>query len=250
MSKSFLITGAASGIGAATAEQLAAEQTTLFLHTRANQAGLKALKSKCEDKGANVHLLLADLTLRQDISACIETVKSKNNGLTGLICNAGFPDWRNFEEQTDENFNKSLMSIVNANFSLLAELTPLLKKERHASVITVSSFLAHKYLLGDMVMPASSAAKAALEAMTKSYAAQYAREGITANSICPGYIKKNSPDHTPPSEETLKRITDRIPMARLGMPEEVAKLVAFLVSEDARYITGQCLHIDGGLLLK
>lgn len=250
MNKSFLITGAGSGIGAAVAQELAAENVTLFLHTRSNQKGLELLQGECEQKGANVHLILADLTKPQDVDTIIETVKANTNMLTGLVCNAGFPDWRNFEEQTAENFNQSLMSIVNANFSLLAELTPLLKQSPNASVITVSSFLAHRYLLGEMVMPASSAAKAALEAMTKSYAAQYASQGISANSICPGYIKKNSPDHTPPSDETLKRITDRVPMARLGMPLEVAKLASFLMSDHARYITGQCIHIDGGLLLK
>ena len=85
--------------------------------------------------------------------------------------------------------------------------------------------------------------------MFKSFAAQYAAQGVRCNVIVPGYIKKDSPDHTPLSDQAIKNITTRIPAARLGLPYEVAHLAEFLLSDKSKYITVQLLHIDGGLLL-
>lgn len=250
----YLITGAGSGIGAAISKRLAAKDTLLILHTKQNKSGLNAIAQQCQAQGAKVICHFGDLANTETIRQLINSVKANSDHLTGLVSNAGFPDWRNFEELDCQGLSDSLQVIVQASFALIQACTPqLLAKSQSATsagkVIAISSFLAHKYKVGTSYVPASSAAKAALEALIKSYAAQYAPEHITANIIVPGYIKKNSPDHKPLAAEAMQRIVDRIPAGRLGQPDEVADLCEFLFSDKANYITGQCLNIDGGLLL-
>jgi 3-oxoacyl-[acyl-carrier protein] reductase len=247
--KTILLTGAASGIGAAIATNLAADGVRLVMHTGSNQGGLDAVADACRAKGAMVDTVLGNLADDSVPEALVERCQLVGQ-LQGLVLNAGFPDWRAFESLDAAGLKDSLDVVTSANFLMLNQLAPLLKAADHAKVIGISSFLAHKFKVGTCVVPASAAAKAALEALIKSFAAQYAADGICANVVVPGYIKKNAPNHSPPDEATLARILGRIPSARLGMPEEVAELVTFLLSDKANYITGQLIHIDGGLLLQ
>lgn len=252
--KTYLITGAGSGIGAAISLLLAQKHTLLILHTKQNQTGLEQLAKQCQKQGAQVLCQYGDLADKSTVERLYQTVQQHSNYLSGLICNAGFPDWRAFESLDNQGLTDSYQVIVDATFSLLTLCTPLLlnsqqSTNRAGKVIAVSSFLAHKFKVGNNIVPASSMAKAALEALIKSYAAQYAHQQLTANIIVPGYIKKNAPDHQPLSEQSMQTILDRIPAGRLGQPSEVAELCEFLLSDKAHYITGQLIHIDGGLLL-
>ena len=246
--QSVLITGAGSGIGAATAIRLAPEAEHLVLHTASNDKGLRIVVEACEAAGAHVDVVLGDLC--HDAATDELIAAGKRAQVDSVVLNAGFPDWRAFGDLDVHGLNRSLQLMTSVNFQLIQALTPGLLARKRGKLLAISSFLAHKFKVGPNVVPASATAKAALEAMIKSYAAQYAGEGICANIIVPGYIKKNAPTHTPPDEAGLNRILGRIPAGRLGMPDEVAELAAFLLSTRADYITGQLIHIDGGLLLQ
>ena len=244
----YLITGAGSGIGGAVAKHLAAQNVTLVIHTRQNEEGLEAIAAECRARGAEVFCQYGDLAQAETITKIKHCLQQNSKHLNGLICNAGFPDWRPFGQLDQQGLNLSYVVIIDATFRLLNECTDFLLKA-NGNVLAVSSFLAHKFKVGTSTIPASAMAKAGLEAMIKSYAAQYAGQGINANIIVPGYIKKNSPDHKALDEDSMQRIIDRIPAGRLGLPEDVADLAEFLLSEKSKYITGQLIHIDGGLLL-
>jgi NAD(P)-dependent dehydrogenase (short-subunit alcohol dehydrogenase family) len=243
-----MITGAASGIGAAIARKMAPSVSRLILHTHRNHIGLATVVKDCMDQGCDVYEVIGDLKHEDTLQSLVEL--GIEHQVSQLVLNAGFPDWRNYDSLDEAGFNSSLQVMATANFSLLLNLSPSLRTSRMGRVVAISSFLAHKYQVGDKVVPATSASKAALEALVKSYAAQYARDGICANVIVPGYIKKNAPDHVPPDQQTLNAILSRIPAGRLGQPDEVAELAEFLLSLNAGYITGEIIHINGGLHLK
>jgi len=250
MSKSiYLITGAGSGIGAAIATKLSATDTLLIIHTKQNKLGLQNIAYECQSLGAEVICQYGDLTEQATIDSLVKVLNDNCNHLNGLICNAGYPDWRNFEELDQQSLTQSYSVIIDATFSLLSQCTKLLINSEAGKIVAVSSFLAHKFRVGENVVPASAMAKSGMEALIKSYAAQYADQNINANIIVPGYIKKNSPEHQPLSQASLDNILSRIPLGELGLPEDVANLADFLLSSKAKYVTGQSIHIDGGLSL-
>jgi NAD(P)-dependent dehydrogenase (short-subunit alcohol dehydrogenase family) len=243
-----LVTGAGSGIGAAVCETIAGPHTTLIIHTGSNKDGLEVLQQKLHDKQCTSYPVVGDLT-DPAVSEKIVNVVNELGQLDGIVSNAGFPDWRDFGELDDAGLAYSFQVIQAAFYRLITMTLPMLKKSPSGRVVAVSSFLAHKYQNGGGSVPASAAAKAGLEALVKSLAVHVADKSVTVNCVVPGYIKKNSPDHTPLSETSLTTITSRIPLCRLGTPSEAADLIDFLLSHKASYITGQCIHIDGGLTL-
>jgi 3-oxoacyl-[acyl-carrier protein] reductase len=248
LSGQYLITGAASGIGAAIAKKIAGPNCILVLQTKSNLTGLQAIAEQSRAKGAIVHIHQCDLTEQTDTQTLIDFTLQKSAKLDGIVAAAGYPDWGNFDKLTVNDLLQSMLLMQQATFMLMQQCAPALQSTK-GSFIGISSFLAHKMQVGNSITPASASAKAGLEALIKSYAVQYAPVGIRCNAIVPGYIKKDGTQHKPISPDALAQISKRIPAARLGLPEEVASLAEFLLSSKSRYITGQLIHIDGGLLL-
>jgi len=244
----FLITGAASGIGAAIAKQIAGPNCRLILQTKSNLSGLQAIADLCRAKNAEVFTLQGDLTERAETQQFIDRALQISPELDGIVAAAGYPDWGDFDSLTVEGLMQSIHLMQQSTFMLLQQCTKSLQSTQ-GSFIGISSFLAHKMKVGNNITPAAASAKAGLEALIKSYAVQHAAVGIRCNAIVPGYIKKDGDNHTPLNADALAKISARIPTGRLGLPEEVASLAQFLLSSRSRYITGQLLHIDGGLLL-
>lgn len=244
-----LITGAASGIGAALARRLAGPDTALVLHTRRNRSGLDAVADAARAAGADVQLVLGDLAEPATARALIDEAASGFGRLDGLVHNAGFALAKAFGELEQHELDYASAVIEGAFFRLATHALPLLEGAVCGRIVAVSSFVAHEFRLGGVVFGASAAAKAGLEALIKSLAAQLADQGITVNAVVPGFIRKDPGAHMALDRSATARALERVPLGRLGLPDEIAAAIAFLLSADAGYITGQCVHVDGGLSL-
>jgi NAD(P)-dependent dehydrogenase (short-subunit alcohol dehydrogenase family) len=245
-----LITGAATGIGAALARRLAAPGTALVLHTRANVEALERVAAEAEAAGAEVCTRLGELAQPETATRLVELAQARHGRLNAIVANAGFADWTPVGELDDARFEASLQAIPGGFLRLVSAALPLLQASPCGRIVAVGSFLSHVYRLRDgRVAPASAAAKAALEALAKSLAIQLAPERITVNAVVPGYIEKERGTHTALSDADRARASEGIPLRRLGLPAEVAATIAFLLSGEAAYITGQLIHVDGGLTL-
>ena len=244
-----LVTGAASGIGAATARRLARPGVSLVLHTRKNRDHAEAVAATARAAGAEAHVLLADLADPATPQHLIDETIARCGALDALISNAGFADRTPFPDLTDAIYARSNDAIAWAFLRLACAATPHLQQRRNARIIAVSSFVAHVHRPDVTAFPASAAAKAALEALVKSLALALAPDAVTVNAVVPGFIRKDPGTHAAMDPAKLAKQLQSVPLARQGLPDEVAAAIQFLASPDAAYITGQCLHVNGGLTI-
>jgi len=245
----FLVTGAASGIGAAVCRALAAPGTAILLHTRRNRSGADAVAADARTAGAHVEVALGDLTDPSVAASLVADAVAHFGRLDVLVSNAGFADRTPFESLTDAAMAASVEAIQGAFFRLARAAIPHLRAARDARIIAVSSFVAHSFRTDLPVFPASAAAKAAQEALVRALAIELGPAGVTVNAVVPGFIRKDSGAHRAIEPAALQRQTEKIPLGRIGLPQDVAAAVAFLASPAAGYITGQALHVDRGLVV-
>lgn len=242
-----LITGAASGVGAAATRALAGPGTALLLHTRRNEAGLEAVAEAARAAGADVETALADLAEADSGAALVTAACDRFGRLDQIVSNAGYADKRRFGDVDAGALRDSLASITEAFFGLVTAALPQLEASSWGRVVAVSSFVAHSIGVNDTIFPVSAAAKAGLEGLAKTLAYQLARSGTTVNCVSPGFTQKDAGAHAAVSGDGWQRAADAAPMGTLVMPADVAAAIAFFLSREAEHITGQVLHVDAGL---
>jgi NAD(P)-dependent dehydrogenase (short-subunit alcohol dehydrogenase family) len=170
-------------------------------------------------------------------------------GLDVLVSNAGFADRTALAALDDAGFARSLDAIQWAFLRLARAAAPHVSAAPHGRIVAVSSFVAHAFRTDVPVFAASAAAKAGVEALMRALAIELAPAGVTVNAVIPGFIRKDRGAHAAIDPAVLNRQIASIPLGRIGLPDDVAAAIAYLVSEAAGYVTGQTLHVSGGLVI-
>jgi len=243
-----LITGAASGIGAAVANRVADPKNSLMLHSRQNESGLEKIVAQLKGVGCETHVILGDLTDHIFAENLIAETASCLGGVDQIVSNAGFADRGLIGEVDPDSLVVAEKGMPEAFFHISTAALPYLKQSVCGRIVVVSSFVAHVFEI-DGLFPATAAAKASLEALAKTLAVQLAPDGVTVNCVAPGYTKKDVTGHSALSGDAWQKAAAKIPMGRIGNPDDPAALISFLLSKDAGFITGQTIHVDGGLTL-
>lgn len=245
-----VVTGAGSGIGAALCRMLAAPGQAILVHTGARRANAEAVAADVEAAGGTARVAVADFGTPEDAADVVEAAHAGFGRVDRVVHLAAFADRRPIGVLDGAGLDRALAASPRAFFHLVTAALPLLRASPAGRVVSVGSFMAHAYRLGDdFLFPATSSAKAALVGLTKSLAMQLAAEGITVNCVVPGFIQKDLTQHTALDDAARTRVTGIVPMRRFGQPREVAAAIRFLLSEDAGYITGQTIHVDGGIVV-
>ncbi len=237
--KTALITGATGGIGEAIAKELAAQGAKVAL-SGTREEKLKHVQASIKDS----IILPCDLNDGEAIEQLIKQTTDQLGGIDILVCNAGVTKDNLAMRMKDEEWQQVLRINLEAGFRLNRGVLRGMMKNRWGRIINITS------VVGTMGNPGQAnycASKAGLQGMSKSIAMEVASRGITVNCIAPGFIKTPMTDAL--DEKQSERITSNIPAGRFGLPEDIANAAAFLASDKASYLTGQTLHVNGGLLM-
>ena len=237
--KKILITGATGGIGKALVKKFVSLEGNV-LATGTKTEKLNALK----EKFPNINILKFDISDHSKIEEFIENTSSQLAGLDVLVNNAGINMDNLSLRMKDEEWKKVIDVNLGATFFLCKYAIKKMLKNKYGRIVNVTSIVGHTGNLGQANYAAS---KAAIIGMSKSLAIEYAKKNITINCVSPGFIQSNMTDKI---VESIKAVlTSRIPMSKLGTGEDVSNTVAFLSSDADSYITGQTLHVNGGMYM-
>lgn len=244
----FLVTGAASGVGAAVCRHLAGPDTAFLVHTRSNRDKAEQIAAEIRERGGEAAVELGDMAEPAAAAQAVEATVSRFGNLDVLIPAAGYAIARKFGAIEEDEFEKVHQTVSGAFFRLVTAALPHLKGERDARVVGVSAFGVHVFRTDLPSFPASAGAKASLEAQVKALALQLAPDAVTVNAVCPGFVAKDPGSHSALTPEQWQEIIAKIPLQRVATTDDVAVAIAFLASREAGYITGQVLHVNGGLI--
>ncbi len=238
--KNVLLTGASGGIGKAIARQLLKDGAVVAL-SGTNEDKLKKL---AEELGGQTHILPCNLGDLEAVNGLVKRAEEAMGQVDVLVNNAGITKDGLAMRMSDEDFAQVLDVNLRASFALSRNVLRGMMKRKSGRIINISSVVG---VMGNPGQANYVASKAGLIGLTKSFAQEVASRGITVNAIAPGFI--SSPMTDALNDDQRSAMLARIPAGDFGTPDDVAGGVAFLASESARYITGQTLHINGGMVM-
>jgi 3-oxoacyl-[acyl-carrier protein] reductase len=238
--KTALVTGATGAIGEAIARALHAQGATLAVSGTRREV----LDKLAAELGDRVHVLPCDLGNAQEVEALVPKAEEAMGKLDILVANAGVNKDNLFVQLKDEDWDKVIAVNLTATFRLTRAAVSRMMRRRWGRIIGISSVVG---FTGNPGQGNYTASKAGMVGMLKSVAAEYARRNVTANCIAPGIITSAMTDKL--NDKQREAIMARVPMGRLGTPQDIAAAAVYLASEEAAYVTGQTIHVNGGMAM-
>jgi len=241
VSRRILVTGSSRGIGKAIALQLAQAGFDVTVHARSRQQEAEQVVQEIQELGQASHALLFDVNDREKVLQLLEQDIAEHGAFYGVVLNAGLTRDAAFPALTDSDWDEVVSTSLDGFYNVLKPLVmPMIRLKQGGRIVTLSSVSG---LMGNRGQVNYSAAKAGLIGATKALALELAKRKITVNCVAPGLIETEMV-----TEEVKEHALKMIPLQRMGQVDEVAKVVKFLCSDDASYITRQVISVNGGLI--
>ncbi len=234
-----LITGSAQGIGKAIAEAMAKEGAKIVI----SDINLELAQATAKELGSELAIKM-NVTDLADVEAGVKKIVEQFGTIDIVVNNAGITKDALFIRMKKEDWDAVINVNLNGVFNVSKTISIIMMKKRTGKIINIASIVGE---MGNVGQANYAASKAGVIGFTKTLARELAPRGITANAIAPGFIKTAMTDKIP--EEAKQRMTAQIPLAKLGLPEDIAAATVFLASDDASYITGQVINVNGGMYM-
>nr|WP_256476279.1 3-oxoacyl-[acyl-carrier-protein] reductase [Anaerofustis sp. NSJ-163] len=242
--KTAVVTGASRGIGKAIALALAKDGFNVVINYNGNKEKAEQVKKECEDFGVNAITVKANVADFSESENLIKEAVSTFGSIDVLVNNSGITKDTLLLRMKEEDFDSVIDVNLKGTFNTIKHAARQMMKQRSGSIINMSSVVGISGNAGQINYAAS---KAGVIGLTKSVARELASRGIRANAVAPGFIETDMTDEL--NDKAKEEILKTIPLNDTGKSEDVANLVVFLASEKSRYITGQVIHVDGGMLM-
>lgn len=244
MTKSALVTGASRGIGRSIAIQLAEEGYKVAVNYAGNKEKADAVVEEIKAKGVEAFAIQANVANGDEVKAMIKQVVSQFGSVDVLVNNAGITRDNLLMRMKEQEWDDVIDTNLKGVFNCIQKVTPQMLRQKSGSIINLSSVVG---AVGNPGQANYVATKAGVIGLTKSAARELASRNITVNAVAPGFIVSDMTDAL--SEELKAQMLEQIPLAKFGEDSDIANTVAFLASEKAKYITGQTIHVNGGMYM-
>ncbi len=244
VTKTALVTGASRGIGKAIALALAAKGYAVAVNYAGSQAAAEAAKDEIIAAGGQAFTIQGDVSKSEDVDRIFKTIKEEFGQLDVLVNNAGITRDGLLLRMKEENWDAVISTDLKSDFLTTKAAAQMMMRKKKGAIINIASVVG---IMGNAGQANYAAAKAGVIGLTKATAKELAGRNIRVNAVAPGFIATDMTEVIP--EKNKEMMLQSIPLGRMGLAEDVANAVCFLASEDASYITGQVLKVDGGMVM-